>query len=60
MTNADVVEDKLEIIPNDQQEDEGDLIDEKISFKDSVVMNADWTVETLNGQVAFHCNYLSI
>lgn len=51
MTNTDVVEDILEIIPNDQQEDEGDLFDEKISFKDSVVMNADWTVETLNGQV---------
>jgi hypothetical protein len=52
MTIADEIEDGLGIIPNDQQEDEGDLFDGKISFKDSVVMNADWTVETLNGQVA--------
>jgi hypothetical protein len=48
---ANLEEDDLGVIPDDQQEDEGDLLGEKISFRDSVVMNADWTVETLNGQV---------
>lgn len=51
MTKENVTEEIFEIIPNDQQEDESDLLDEKISFKDAVVMNADWTVETLNSQV---------
>ncbi|WP_224557033.1 DUF262 domain-containing protein [Pectobacterium versatile] len=37
-------------IPDDQQEDEDDL-DRQISFKDSVVMNADWTIETVNSQI---------
>lgn len=37
-------------IPDDQQEDEDDL-DRNISFKDSVVMNADWTIETVNSQI---------
>ena len=40
-----------EMIPDDQQEDEGDLNEKDISFKDAVVMNADWTIETINGQV---------
>lgn len=40
-----------EFLPVDQQEDEGDLIGKAISFKDAVVMNADWTIETINGQV---------
>lgn len=37
-------------IPDNQQEDEDDL-DKKISFKESVVMNADWTIETINSQI---------
>ncbi|MFQ1681382.1 DUF262 domain-containing protein [Pantoea dispersa] len=37
-------------IPDSQQEDEEDL-DNKISFKDAVVMNADWTIETLDSQI---------
>jgi hypothetical protein len=40
-----------DLIPDDQQEDESDLDDKKISFKDAVVMNADWTIETINSQV---------
>ena len=46
---AEILEDKL---PTDQQEDEGDLIGKEIFFKDAVVMNADWTIETINGQVS--------
>jgi len=38
------------IIPDDQQEDENDL-GQKISFKDAVVLNADWTIETINLQI---------
>lgn len=41
-----------EFLPVDQQEDEGDLLGKTISFKDAVVMNADWTIETINGQVS--------
>ncbi len=41
-----------EFLPSDQQEDEGDLLGKAISFKDVVVMNADWTIETINGQVS--------
>ncbi|WP_211130791.1 DUF262 domain-containing protein [Serratia surfactantfaciens] len=37
-------------IPDNQQEDEDDL-DKKISFKESVVMNADWTIETIDSQI---------
>jgi hypothetical protein len=37
-------------IPDDQQEDEGD-IERQISFKDAVVLNADWTIETINSQI---------
>ena len=38
------------LIPDDQQEDENDLSD-SISFKDAIVMNADWTIETIVGQI---------
>lgn len=38
------------VIPDDQQEDESDL-EGKISFKDAVVLNADWTIETINLQI---------
>lgn len=41
-----------EALPIDQQEDEGDLLGKTISFKDAVVMNADWTIETINSQVS--------
>ena len=41
-----------EALPVDQQEDEGDLLGKTISFKDAVVMNADWTIETINSQVS--------
>jgi len=41
---------EITIIPDDQQEDEGD-IDKHISFKDAVVLNADWTIETINSQI---------
>ena len=41
---------EITIIPDDQQEDEGD-IDRHISFKDAVVLNADWTIETINSQI---------
>lgn len=37
-------------IPDDQQEDENDL-EGHISFKDAVVLNADWTIETINLQI---------
>lgn len=37
-------------IPDSQQEDEDDL-NKQISFKESVVMNADWTIETINSQI---------
>ncbi len=38
------------LIPNDQQETEEDL-NAVITFKDAVVMNADWTIETINTQI---------
>lgn len=38
------------IIPDDQQEDEDDL-PKSVSFKDAVVMNADWTIETIDSQI---------
>jgi hypothetical protein len=38
------------LIPDDQQEDEND-ISSPISFKDAVVLNADWTIETIHLQI---------
>lgn len=38
------------LIPDDQQETEEDL-KAKITFKDAVVMNADWTIETIDTQI---------
>lgn len=46
---ADLSQYEIEL-PDTQQEDEEDLND-VISFKDAVVMNADWTIETINGQI---------
>jgi hypothetical protein len=40
-----------QIVPDDQQEDESDIVGE-VRFRDSVVVNADWTIETLNSQIA--------
>jgi uncharacterized protein with ParB-like and HNH nuclease domain len=40
----------LTLIPEDQQEDEDDIQGD-ISFKDAVVLNADWTIETINLQI---------
>ena len=40
----------LGLIPDDQQESEDDIV-KKISFKDAVVLNADWTMETLHSQI---------
>lgn len=37
-------------IPNDQQEDENDLVGD-VQFRDSVVVNSDWTIETINFQI---------
>lgn len=45
------LDDKVTAFPTDQQEDEADLVGKTIEFKDAVVMNADWTIETINGQV---------
>lgn len=45
-----MTEKDLTFIPDDQQEDENDLSD-SISFKDAIVMNADWTIETIVGQI---------
>jgi hypothetical protein len=39
------------LIPDSQQEDEDDLTD-IISYRDSVVVNADWTIETINSQMS--------
>lgn len=50
---ADLEEDtgsEYAVIPSDQQEDEGDL-KKVITFKDAVVMNADWTIETIDTQI---------
>lgn len=49
---ADIAANPDEALPVDQQEDEGDLLGKAISFKDAVVMNADWTIETINSQVS--------
>ncbi|MCA0300074.1 MAG: DUF262 domain-containing protein [Proteobacteria bacterium] len=37
-------------IPDDQQEDENDLLGD-VQFRDSVVVNSDWTIETINFQI---------
>jgi hypothetical protein len=41
---------EIELIPDDQQENEDD-ISTSVSFKDAVVLNADWTIETINLQI---------
>lgn len=41
---------ELEFIPDDQQENEDDIT-APVSFKDTVVLNTDWTVETINLQI---------
>lgn len=48
--DADKLLEELEsFIPDDQQEDEDDL--PKVSFKDAVVTNTDWTIESINLQI---------
>src|SRR3954471_3774195 len=42
--------DEYSSIPDDQQEDENDIT-AQISFKDAVVLNADWTIETIYLQI---------
>lgn len=42
--------DEFLAIPDNQQEDEDDL-PKAVSFKDAVVMNADWTIETIDSQI---------
>ena len=37
-------------IPDDQQEEENDIT-KPVSFKEAVVLNADWTIETINSQI---------
>ena len=39
-----------DVIPDDQQESEDDIV-KQVSFKDAVVLNADWTMETLHSQI---------
>lgn len=41
---------EFELIPDDQQENEDDIT-APVSFKDAVVLNADWTIETINLQI---------
>lgn len=41
---------EFELVPDDQQEDEDDIV-APVSFKDAVVLNADWTIETINLQI---------
>ena len=41
---------QIPLIPDSQQEDEDDLTG-IISYRDSVVVNADWTIETINSQM---------
>lgn len=38
------------LVPDDQQENEDDIV-APVSFKDAVVLNADWTIETINLQI---------
>lgn len=42
--------DENNLIPDDQQEDENDIL-KPITFKDAVVLNSDWTIETINLQI---------
>lgn len=42
---------EIDLLPDDQQESEEDLAGQ-ISFKDAVVMSTDWTIETINSQIA--------
>lgn len=51
MTDFDEDNNEFEIVPDNQQETEEDLNNKKISFKDAVVMNADWTIETIDMQI---------
>lgn len=44
-----LLEELESFIPDDQQEDEDDL--PKVSFKDAVVTNTDWTIESINLQI---------
>lgn len=44
------MKEEFALIPEDQQEEENDIQGE-ISFKDAVVLNADWTIETINLQI---------
>jgi len=49
--DADKLLEELELfIPNDQQEDEDDL-PKVVTFKDAVVTNTDWTIESINLQI---------
>jgi len=41
---------EFELAPDDQQENEDDIL-APVSFKDAVVLNADWTIETINLQI---------
>ncbi|HHR0565698.1 TPA: DUF262 domain-containing protein [Pseudomonas aeruginosa] len=41
---------EFELVPDDQQENEDDIA-APVSFKDAVVLNADWTIETINLQI---------
>lgn len=41
---------EIDLIPDNQQEDEDDII-KPVSFKEAVVLNADWTIETINLQI---------
>ncbi|RQO69160.1 DUF262 domain-containing protein [Aquitalea sp. FJL05] len=41
---------EFELTPDDQQENEDDIL-VPVSFKDAVVLNADWTIETINLQI---------
>jgi hypothetical protein len=48
--DSDKLLEELELyIPDNQQEDEDDL--PKVSFKDAVITNADWTIESINLQI---------
>ena len=48
--DANQMLDELMHFPDNQQEDEDDL--PKVSFKDAVVTNTDWTIESINLQMA--------
>lgn len=49
MIDTSLQQDSL-LIPDSQQEAEDDLTG-VISYKDSVVVNTDWTIETINSQI---------